>query len=102
MERVLAERMEAEDWRKRRNSLPHYVVVAADMALAGIESQIPVDQVIDAMKEVGDKMDVPSRSGTGARIFAVFLILPHPTGKSKARSCLEIGGMALHGRANTV
>ena len=31
---------------------------AADMALAGIESQIPVDQVIDAMKEVGDKMDV--------------------------------------------
>ena len=34
---------------------------AADMALAGIESQIPVDQVIDAMKEVGDKMDVSLR-----------------------------------------
>lgn len=33
-------------------------LAAADMALAGIESQIPVDQVIDAMKEVGDKMDV--------------------------------------------
>ncbi len=32
-------------------------MAAADMALAGIESQIPVDQVIDAMKEVGDKMD---------------------------------------------
>ncbi len=31
---------------------------AADMALAGIISQIPVDQVIDAMKDVGDKMDV--------------------------------------------
>lgn len=31
---------------------------AADMALAGIESQIPVDEVIDAMREVGDKMDV--------------------------------------------
>lgn len=30
---------------------------AADMALAGIKSQIPVDQVIDAMREVGDKMD---------------------------------------------
>ena len=29
----------------------------ADMALAGIESRIPPDQVIDAMKEVGDKMD---------------------------------------------
>ncbi len=34
---------------------------AADMALAGIVSQIPVDQVIDAMKEVGDKMDVTLR-----------------------------------------
>ena len=29
----------------------------ADMALAGIESRIPPDQVIDAMKAVGDKMD---------------------------------------------
>ncbi|MCI9168647.1 MAG: L-serine ammonia-lyase, iron-sulfur-dependent, subunit alpha [Dorea sp.] len=34
---------------------------AADMSLAGIVSQIPVDQVIDAMKEVGDKMDVTLR-----------------------------------------
>lgn len=34
---------------------------AADMALAGIVSQIPVDQVIDAMKDVGDKMDVTLR-----------------------------------------
>lgn len=32
-------------------------LTAADMALAGITSQIPVDQVIDAMREVGDKMD---------------------------------------------
>lgn len=32
-------------------------MAAADMALAGITSQVPVDQVIDAMKEVGDKMD---------------------------------------------
>lgn len=29
---------------------------AADMALAGIESRIPVDEVIDAMKEVGDSL----------------------------------------------
>ena len=29
----------------------------ADMALAGIESKIPPDQVIDAMREVGEKMD---------------------------------------------
>ena len=33
-------------------------LAAADMALAGIISQIPLDQVIDAMKEVGDRMDV--------------------------------------------
>ena len=31
-------------------------MAAADMALAGIRSTIPADQVFDAMKEVGDKM----------------------------------------------
>lgn len=31
-------------------------MAAADMALAGIESRIPADQVFDAMKEVGDSM----------------------------------------------
>ena len=30
---------------------------SADMALAGITSHIPADQVIDAMREIGDKMD---------------------------------------------
>ena len=40
-------------------------LAAADMALAGITSRIPVDQVIDAMREVGDKMDVSLRE-TGA------------------------------------
>ena len=40
-------------------------LAAADMALAGITSRIPVDQVIDAMREVGDKMDVTLRE-TGA------------------------------------
>jgi L-serine dehydratase len=34
---------------------------AADMALAGISSKIPADQVIDAMKEIGDRMDVSLR-----------------------------------------
>ena len=29
----------------------------ADMAMAGIESQVPVDQVIDAMKEIGENMN---------------------------------------------
>ena len=32
-------------------------LTSADMALAGIESRIPADEVIDAMKEVGMKMD---------------------------------------------
>ena len=36
-------------------------LAAADMALAGIISQIPVDQVIDAMRDVGEKMDVSLR-----------------------------------------
>ena len=34
---------------------------AAEMSLAGITSKIPPDQVIDAMKEIGDKMDVSLR-----------------------------------------
>lgn len=33
-------------------------VSSADMALAGIESKIPADQVIDAMRQVGEAMDV--------------------------------------------
>ena len=41
-------------------------LAAADMALAGMTSKVPVDQVIDAMKEVGDKMDVSLReTGVG-------------------------------------
>lgn len=39
-------------------------VVAAQLAMAGIESAIPVDEVIDAMKEIGDLM-VPSLKETG-------------------------------------
>ena len=36
-------------------------ISAADMALAGIESRIPVDEVIDAMGEVGRRMPVEFR-----------------------------------------
>ena len=36
-------------------------MAAADMALAGITSRIPPDQVVDAMREIGDKMDVSLR-----------------------------------------
>lgn len=34
---------------------------AADMSMAGILSRIPPDQVIDAMGEVGEKMDISLR-----------------------------------------
>lgn len=38
---------------------------SAEMAMAGIISRIPPDQVIDAMKSVGDKMDVSLRETAG-------------------------------------
>lgn len=36
-------------------------LTSADMALAGIKSAIPADQVIDAMKDIGEKMHVSLR-----------------------------------------
>lgn len=36
-------------------------MAAAEMALSGISSRIPPDQVVDAMREVGEKMDVSLR-----------------------------------------
>ena len=36
-------------------------LASADMALAGIASRIPPDQVIDAMREVGERMPVEVR-----------------------------------------
>ena len=36
-------------------------MTSADIALAGIRSAVPPDEVIVAMKEVGDKMDVSLR-----------------------------------------
>lgn len=41
---------------KRNASGVANALVSADMALAGIESAIPVDEVIDAMKKIGDSM----------------------------------------------
>ncbi|HHW42202.1 MAG TPA: L-serine ammonia-lyase, iron-sulfur-dependent, subunit alpha [Syntrophomonadaceae bacterium] len=41
----------------KRNAIGAGVaLLAADMALAGIESKIPLDEVIQAMKEIGDAM----------------------------------------------
>ena len=50
-------------------------VTSAQMAMAGITSKIPPDQVIDAMKEIGDKMDESLREtgkgGLAATEFAI-------------------------------
>ena len=50
-------------------------VTATELSLAGIVSKIPPDQVIDAMKEIGDKMDVSLREtalgGLAATPFAL-------------------------------
>ncbi len=41
---------------KRNGMYASIAITAADMALSGIESVIPPDEVIDAMKEVGDAL----------------------------------------------
>lgn len=51
-------------------------ISAADMALAGIESRIPVDEVIDAMGEVGRRMPVEFRETAPGGLAAT------PTGKA--------------------
>lgn len=46
----------------KRNAMgASYAFIAADMALAGIESKIPVDEVIDAMYQVGASMPTAFR-----------------------------------------
>lgn len=51
-------------------------IAAADMALAGIESRIPVDEVIDAMGEVGRRLPVEFRETALGGLAAT------PTGKA--------------------
>ena len=46
---------------KRNASGAMVAMCCADMALAGIRSAVPPDEVIMAMKDVGDKMDVSLR-----------------------------------------
>lgn len=49
-------------------------ITSAEMAMAGVTSRIPPDQVIDAMKEIGDKMDTSlketAKGGLAATPFA--------------------------------
>ena len=51
-------------------------IAAADMALAGIESRIPVDEVIDSMGEVGRRLPVEFRETALGGLAAT------PTGKA--------------------
>ena len=46
---------------KRNASGAMVAMCCADMALAGIRSAVPPDEVIMAMKDIGDKMDVSLR-----------------------------------------
>ena len=66
-------------------------ISAADMALAGIESRIPVDEVIDAMGEVGRRMPVEFRE-TALGGLAVT-----PTGPGQAADAPGAGGMSRAG-----
>ena len=46
----------------KRNAAGAMIAMSsADLALAGIRSAVPPDEVIDAMREVGDKMDISLR-----------------------------------------
>lgn len=60
----------------KRNALgSSFAMVAADMALAGIESQIPVDEVIDTMYQVGSALPTAFRETAEGGLAAT------PTGK---------------------
>ena len=64
---------------KRNGTLVSLAIISADMALAGIQSVIPPDEIIDAMKKVGKSIP-PSLRETGRGGVAVT-----PTGLSITR-----------------
>lgn len=64
----------------KRNAMGASIaLVAADMALAGIESKIPVDEVVDAMYQVGKAMPTALKETAEAGLAAT------PTGKRYAQ-----------------
>ncbi|CRH85658.1 L-serine dehydratase%2C alpha chain [Chlamydia trachomatis] len=64
----------------KRNAMgASFALVAADMALAGIESKIPVDEVIDAMYQVGSSLPTAFRETAEGGLAAT------PTGKRLAQ-----------------
>ena len=62
-------------------------IAAADMALAGIRSQIPVDEVIDAMGEVGRRLPVELQETALGGLAAT------PTGKAVKKRLRQITGV---------
>ena len=52
-----------------------FAFIAADMALAGIESKIPVDEVIDAMYQVGASMPTAFRETAEGGLAATLLVV---------------------------
>ncbi|MCI3918096.1 L-serine ammonia-lyase, iron-sulfur-dependent, subunit alpha [Streptococcus intermedius] len=64
----------------KRNAMgASYAFIAADMALAGIESKIPVDEVIDAMYQVGTSMPTAFRETAEGGLAAT------PTGRKLSK-----------------
>lgn len=64
----------------KRNAMgASFALVAADMALAGITSAIPVDQVVDAMYQVGSAMPTAFRETSEGGLAAT------PKGKALAK-----------------
>lgn len=64
----------------KRNAMgASYALVAADMALAGIESKIPVDEVINAMYQVGSNLPTAFRETAEGGLAAT------PTGQKLAQ-----------------
>lgn len=64
----------------KRNALgASFALVAADMALAGIDSQIPVDEVIDAMYQVGSSLPTAFRETSEGGLAAT------PTGRKLSK-----------------
>ena len=64
----------------KRNAMgASYALVAADMALAGIESKIPVDEVINAMYQVGSSLPTAFRETAEGGLAAT------PTGQKLAQ-----------------
>ena len=83
-------------------------VSAADMALAGIESRIPVDEVIDTMGEVGRRIPVefretalggrrPGAGGFLPSLAHLAVLRGHPAGLVPYGAAAPSGGQSPHG-----